>query len=54
MKVKVITIVIGTLGTTPTKVRNWLEELGIETQITDLQRTVLLCTARIFRKVLHV
>ena len=41
MKVKVIPLVIGALGTTPTKLGNWLNEVGIETQITELQRTVL-------------
>ena len=45
MKVKVIPLVIGTLGTTPIKLRNWLKEIGIETQITELQKTVLLHTA---------
>ena len=45
MKVKVIPLVIGTLGTTPIKLRYWLKEIGIETQITELQKTVLLHTA---------
>ena len=36
MKVKVIPLVIGALGTTPIKLRNWLKEIGIETQITEL------------------
>ena len=30
MKVKVILLVIGALGTTPIKLRNWLKEIGIE------------------------
>ena len=41
MKVKVIPLVIGALGTTATKLGNWLNEVGIETQITELQRAVL-------------
>ena len=39
IKVKVITLVIGVLGTTPIKLRNLLKEIGIETQITELQKT---------------
>ena len=54
MKVKVILLVIGALGTTPIKLRNWLKEIGIETQITELQKTVLVHTVRILRKVLEI
>ena len=54
MKVKVIRLEIGALGTTPIKLKNWLKEIGIETQITELQKTVLLHTARILRKVLEI
>ena len=32
-------------GTTFTKLRNWLKEIGTETQITELQKTVLRHTA---------
>ena len=53
MKVKVIPLVIGALGKTPIKLRNWLNEIRIETQISELQKTVLLHTARILRKVLR-
>ena len=45
MKVRVIPLVIGVLGTTPMKLRNWLKEIGTETQITEFQKTVLLHTA---------
>ena len=54
MKVKVIPLVIGVPGTTPIKLRNWLKEIFIETQIKELQKTVLPHTARILRKVLDV
>ena len=54
MKVKVTPLVISALGTTPIKLRNWLKEKGIETQIAVLQKTVLLHTARFPRKVLEV
>ena len=53
MKVKVIPLVIRALGTTPIKLRNWLKQIGIETQITESQKTVLPHTARI-RKVLEI
>ena len=54
MKVKVIPLVIGALGTAPIKLRSWLKEIAIETQITELQKTLLLHTARILRKVLEI
>ena len=54
MKVKVIPLMIGALGLTSIKLRNWLKEIGIKTQITELQKTVLLHTARILQKVLEV
>ena len=53
-KSQVISVVIGATGTTPKKLRNWLKEIGIETQITKLQKIVLLHTARILPKVLEV
>ena len=52
MKNKVIPLVIFALGTSP--IRNWSKEIGIETQITELQKTALLNTARILRRVLEV
>ena len=51
---KVIPPVKGALGTTHMKLRNWLKKIGIETEITELQKTVLLHTARIFQKVLEI
>ena len=47
-------LVICALGTTPISLRNWLKETGIETQITELQQTVLLYTAQILQNVLEV
>ena len=44
---------IGVLGTTPIKLRNWLKEICIETQITELQKTVLLHTAQISKRFLR-
>ena len=45
MNVKVIPLALGALRTTPIKLRNWLKEIDIETQITEVQKTVLLHTA---------
>ena len=47
IKVKVIQSVIGSIGLTTIKLRNWLQKICIETQITKLQKTVLLHNARI-------
>ena len=47
IKVKVIPLVIDDLQTTPIKLRNWLKKIGIETQITEFLKTVILHTARI-------
>ena len=54
MKVMVIPLVTGGLGMTPIKLKNWLKKIAIETQITELQKTVLLHTASILRKVLEI
>ena len=54
MKVKVIPIIIGTLGTTPREVKKRLEVIGIETRVKELQKTVIIHSARIFRKVLEI
>ena len=54
MRVIVIPIVIETLGTTPKKLKKRLEDIGIETRVTELQKTVILHPARILRKVLEI
>ena len=54
MRVTVIPIIIGALGITPKKVKMRLEDIGIETRATELQRTVILHTTRILRKVLEI
>ena len=53
MKVKVVPIVIGALGTPPKDIKRRVEELGIETRIEEMQKTVILQSARILRKVLE-
>ena len=54
MKVVVIPIVLGALGTTPKTLQKRMKDIGIETRIDELQKTVILHTARILRKVLEV
>ena len=39
---RIIPIVIGTLGTTPKDLCKRLKEIGIETKIVELQKTVIL------------
>ena len=54
MRVTVIPIVIGTLGTTPKKLKKRLEDIGIETRVIELQKTVILHSTRILRKLLEI
>ena len=54
MKTMVIPIVIGTFGAVPKDLKRRLENIGIETKIDELQKSVILNTARILRKVLEV
>ena len=54
MTVKVIPVVVGTLGTTPKKLKQWLSDTGIEPRIVELQKTTILYSARILRNVLEV
>ena len=54
MRVTVIPIVIGTLGTTPKKLKKRLKDIGIETKVTELQKAVILHSARILRNVLEI
>ena len=54
MKVKVILIIIGTLRITQRQVKKRLEVIGIETSVKELQKTVIIHSARILRKVLAI
>ena len=54
MKIVVIPVVIGALGTTPKILPKRLKDSGIKTNIGEMQKTVILNTARILRKVLEV
>ena len=51
-KVVGIPIVVGALGTITTKFEKYIESLGIEIRIEHVQKSALLGTARIIRKVL--
>ena len=54
MRTKVIPIITGALGTTPKKLSKRLDDLGIGTRIVELQKTVIIYSARILRKVLEI
>ena len=51
-KVVLIPIVVGALETITTKFENYIESLGIEIRIEHVQKSALLRTPRITRKVL--
>ena len=52
--VKVIPVLEGALGTTPKKLKKRLSHIGIETRIVELQKTIMLYSARIFRNALGI
>ena len=53
VKVKVIPLVVGALGTTPRALKANLEEIGVDMEIDLLQKSTLLGMATILRKVLE-
>ena len=54
MKVVIIPVIIGTLGTTPKNILKRMDEIGIKIRISDLQKTTIIHSARILRKVLEI
>ena len=54
VKVKVIPLVVGSLGAIPKQFGNRLKQIGIAAGPVQVQETVLLGTARILRKVLEI
>ena len=54
VRTKVITIVVGALGTIPLRLKENLRAIGVDTSIELIQRSVLLGSARILRKVLEM
>ena len=51
MKVTVVPLVVGALGNPAKALEKRLKTIGIETKITELQKTVLIHTSRIVRKI---
>ena len=54
VKVKIIPLVVGSLGAIPKQFGNRLKQIGITAGTAQVQNTVLLGTARILRKVLEI
>ena len=53
-KATVIPIIVGALGIVSKDLENYIEKLGITIRLEHMQKTALLGTARIIRKVLEV
>ena len=51
---KIIPLVVGSLGAVPNRFGNRLKKIGITTGTAQVQKTVLLGIARILRKVLEI
>ena len=54
VKVKIIPLVVGSLGAIPKQFGNRLKQIGITAGTAQVQKTVLLGTDRILRKVLEI
>ena len=54
VKVKIIALVAGSLGAIPKQFGNRLKQIGITVGTAQVQKTVLLGTARILRKILEI
>ena len=54
VKAKIIPLIVGSLGAIPKQFGNRLEQIGITVGTSQIQKTVLLRTARILRKVLEI
>ena len=54
VKVKIIPLAVGSLGAIPKQFGNRLKQIGITAGTAQVQKTVLLGTARILRKVLEI
>ena len=51
---KIIPLVVGSLGAIPKQFGNRLKEIGVTAETEQVQKTVLLGTTRILRKVLEI
>ena len=54
VKVKIIPLVVGSLGVIPKQFGNRLKQIGITARTAQIQKAVLLGMARILRKVLEI
>ena len=54
VRVKIIPLVLGSLGAIPKQFGNRLKEIGVTAEIGQVQKTVSLGTARILRNVLEI
>ena len=54
VKVKIISLAVGSLGAIPKQFGNRLKQIGITAGTAQVQKTVLLGTARILRKVFEI
>ena len=54
VKVKIIPLFVGSVGAIPKQFGNKLKQIGITVGAVKVQKTVLLGTARILRKVLEI
>ena len=54
VRVKIIPLVVGSLGAIPKQVGNILKQIGIVVGTAQAQKTVLLVTVKILRKVLEI
>ena len=54
VKVKIMPLVVGSLGAIPKQFGNRLKQIGITVGTAEVQKTVLLGTAKILRKVLEI
>ena len=52
--VEIVPVVIGALGTVTKEFDGWIEKLGVTNDVGAMQKTALLRTARILRKVLEM
>ena len=54
VKMKIILLVVGTLGSVPKQFGNRLEQIGVTAGTGQVQKIVLLGKSRILRKVLEI
>jgi len=54
VKIKIVPIVVGALVTVPLILKGYLEEIGVNTSITLIQKSAFLESARKLRNVLKI